>query len=94
MALAVQKRGSGLGFVNPALYSAPAATITDVKPVSDLGVIRVNYVNGVDATAGVSYFVRTFDQDSSLTTAPGWDDVTGVGQPNAVFLAAFGSGGA
>jgi hypothetical protein len=48
----------------------------------------------VDKFNGYLYSVRTFDQDSSLTTAPGWDDVTGVGQPNAVFLTAFGSGGA
>ena len=48
----------------------------------------------MDKFNGYLYSVRTFDQDSSLTTAPGWDDVTGVGQPNSVFLTAFGSGGA
>jgi hypothetical protein len=48
-------------------------------------------VNGVNKADGIVYSVRTFDQDSSLTTGPGWDDVTGVGTPNAVFLTAFGS---
>ena len=28
------------------------------------------------------WFVLTFGTDSSLTTGPGWDDVTGVGTPN------------
>jgi hypothetical protein len=28
------------------------------------------------------WFVLTFGTDSSLTTAPGWDNVTGVGTPN------------
>jgi hypothetical protein len=30
--------------------------------------------------------VLTFGTDSSLTTAPGWDNVTGVGTPNALPL--------
>ena len=30
------------------------------------------------------WFVLTFGTDSSLTTAPGWDNVTGVGTPNGV----------
>ncbi len=30
------------------------------------------------------WFVITFGTDSSLQTAPGWDDVTGVGTPNGV----------
>ena len=36
---------------------------------------RSDYVNGINADDGYIYSVRTFDQDSSLTTAPGWDDV-------------------
>jgi hypothetical protein len=28
------------------------------------------------------WFVITFGTDTSLTTAPGWDNVTGVGTPN------------
>jgi hypothetical protein len=30
--------------------------------------------------------VRTFDHDSSLTTNPGWDDVTGVGSITAAYF--------
>ena len=56
--------------------------------------VRSDFVNGLNASDGLRYTVRTFDQDSSLVTRPGWDDVTGVGTPNWVFLTAFGSGGA
>lgn len=88
MALANQSAGTGFGWANPLLYSAPKSTITDVTPVADKGVVRVNYNNGIDNTGGVSYFVRTFDQDSSLATAKGWDPVTGLGVPNPAFLTA------
>jgi hypothetical protein len=30
------------------------------------------------------WFVITFGTDSSLTTGPGWDNVTGVGTPNGM----------
>ncbi len=50
--------------------------------------MRVDYANGEDAADGLLYSVRTFNQDSSLSTAKGWDDVTGVGSPNAKWLTA------
>jgi hypothetical protein len=37
--------------------------------------------NGKKAT-----MLRSLDRDSSLATAPGWDDVTGLGSPRAVQL--------
>lgn len=89
MALAVGKNGgTGLGLLNPTIYKAKKAQITDVLPKTG-GVVRVNNNNGVDNTDGVSYFVRTFDQDSSLKTATGWDPVTGLGVPNANLIAAL-----
>lgn len=89
LALANQSAGTGFGWANPLLYSAPRSTITDVLPAGDVkGVVRVNNNNGIDPTAGVSYYVRTFDQDSSLATAKGWDPVTGLGVPNPSFLTA------
>jgi hypothetical protein len=30
------------------------------------------------------WYVLTFGTDSSLTTAPGWDNVTGLGTPNGM----------
>ena len=86
MALGVQTAGGGLGLLGPTLYSTGSRNITDVTPVDDLGVVRVNNNNGIDASNGVSYFVRTFDQDSSLATATGWDPVTGLGVPNPNFI--------
>ncbi len=91
LALANQGAGTGFGWANPLLYSAPKALITDVTHGTAngiKGVVRVNNNNGIDPTDGLSYFVRTFDQDSSLATARGWDPVTGIGVPNPKFLAA------
>ncbi len=91
-----QHASSRLGFLNIAIYKLAAAHIgafTDVTPVAGANV-RPDFANGVDKFNGYLYSIRTFDQDSSLSTAPGWDDVTGVGTPNSVFLTAFGSGGA
>jgi hypothetical protein len=36
------------------------------------------------------YSVRTFDQDSSLQTTPGYDLTTGIGSPNPGWLTAAG----
>lgn len=87
-ALTVQHGGgAGFGLMNPLIYKTATSRFTDVVPgVGDLGNVRVNYNNGVDATGGVSYFVRTFGQDSSLPVTTGWDPVTGVGVPKPSFL--------
>ena len=83
------------GLLNPALYAqarAHAGTLTDVKGVhSGDGNARPDYANGINPAGGILYSVRTFNQDSSLVTKPGWDDVTGLGTPNALFLTAFGN---
>jgi len=91
MAVADQLDGFHHGFSNPAFYQLTARTggLTDVTPVSALGVARVDYVNRVDASAGLVKSVRTFD-DQSLTihTTPGYDNVTGLGTPNGLLAAA------
>jgi subtilase family serine protease len=89
-ALAFQHAGGGVGLLNPTIY-ANAAAFTDVTGAPpDAGNVRADYVNGVDAADGIVYSVRTFDQDSSLTVGPGWDDVTGLGSPNTGWLTATG----
>jgi hypothetical protein len=40
----------------------------------------------VDASAGLSYRLRTANQTLSLATTPGYDDVTGLGTPTAAVL--------
>ncbi len=87
-ALRQQHAGGRLGFLNPSIYQqAGSAVFNDVAgSPPDAGQVRVNYNNSVDTSGGLSYFVRTFNEDSSLAVAPGWDDVTGVGSPNADWL--------
>jgi subtilase family serine protease len=91
-ALAFQHAGGGVGLLNPTIYAnASSGVFTDVAgaPV-DAGNVRADFVNGVNASDGLVYSVRTFNQDSSLTTGPGWDDVTGLGSPNSGWLTALG----
>jgi subtilase family serine protease len=87
-ALASQSAGGRLGFLNPKIYSqAGTPVFNDVKgSPRDAGVVRVDYANSENASGGLLYSVRTFDQDSSLVTVKGWDNVTGVGSPNSSWL--------
>ena len=91
-ALAVQQAGGdGLGLLNPPIYAnASSGRSRTSRPGADPGVVRVDYANGFDASGGLLYSVRTFDQDTSLAVAPGWDDVTGLGSPNSGWLTALG----
>lgn len=86
-----QAVGRRLGFADPTLYALAGAAgrpLTDVAPqgssAAPLGVVRVDFADqdGFDPARGYLYTVRTFDQDSSLVTTKGWDDVTGLGTPN------------
>src|SRR5438094_4131789 len=87
MALADQAKGSPHGFANPVFY-AHAAAFYDVRHMSG-AVVRVNYVNSVDASNGLQYRLRTFDQGLSLKTTAGWDDITGLGTPTRSFIGAL-----
>ncbi len=89
-ALAVQYASAGVGLLNPTIY-ANASSFSDVtgNPLG-LGVVRVDYIDGVDSTFGTVASVRTFNTDSSLTVTKGWDDVTGLGSPNRSWLTTLG----
>ncbi len=50
---------------------------SDVTPQGDVANARADYVNGINADDGVIYSVRTFDEDTSLFVAPGWDAFSG-----------------
>jgi len=93
MALADQKAGRVHGFANPFFYKkASSGAFNDVvNPSSTVAVVRTNFNNGVDASAGLSYRLRTMNQTLSLMTTTGYDDVTGLGTPNANFLAVIGT---
>jgi hypothetical protein len=54
-------------------------------------VVRADFINAVSSANGITYSVRSFDDDSSLATTTGWDDVTGVGSPSPAYYDATGS---
>jgi subtilase family serine protease len=87
-ALTTQHAGGRIGLLNPVLYAqAGSKSFTDIKGTPpDAGNVRVDYANGIDNSNGLLYSVRTFNQDSSLKIAKGWDDVTGIGSPNKNWL--------
>ena len=82
--------GTVHGFANPALYAAGSYTdVTD--PASTQAVVRVDYRNGIDAADGTLISLRTMNQTVTLDTTAGYDDVTGMGSPNAAWFAAMTS---
>ena len=84
-ALADQSAGHAHGFANPAIDRlAGSGALRDVvNPAATLSVVRVDFVNGVDATGGLRTSLRSLNQTQSLAARPGYDDVTGVGSPGA-----------
>ncbi len=89
-ALSLQNQGgAGAGLLNEVIYANRAA-FTDVKAKPrQAGVVRVDFANGENASDGLLYSVRTFNQDSSLSTTKGYDLVTGLGVPNGGWLTAI-----
>jgi subtilase family serine protease len=89
-ALTLQHAGHSVGLLNPVIYNH-RASFTDVKGnPPQAGDVRVDFANGENASGGLLYSVRTFDQDSSLQTTPGYDLTTGIGSPNPGWLTAAG----
>jgi hypothetical protein len=82
-ALADQAAGHAHGFANPTIYahSATPAFRDVTQPAQQLGVVRVDFLNGVDATDHTVDSLRAFNQTLSLELRPRYDDVTGVGSP-------------
>ena len=55
----------------------------------DAGNIRVDFVNGLDASAGYTYSVRSFNTtNTTLKVGVGWDTETGWGSARVGWLAA------
>ncbi|HEY3764633.1 MAG TPA: S53 family peptidase [Gaiellales bacterium] len=86
MALADQLSGHPHGFVNPALYGlAGSPAMHDVVGGHrSLAVLR----NALQPDGSIVTHLRSLDRDSSLTAAPGWDPVTGLGSFNVPYLLA------
>jgi subtilase family serine protease len=94
MAIADQAARRPHGFANPALYRLYGSkALYDPKPLSGVGVVRVDYVNSVDATEGLVTSLRSLDVEvgTILRTRKGYDDITGIGSPNGpAFVRALG----
>lgn len=102
-AVANQVAGTPLGFLNPSIYraySTGGSGYYDVDQADQFGttlnsplpaVVRVNYNNSEDASAGLSYVLRTQEEpNQTLHSTKGYDTATGVGTPNgAAFFAAI-----
>jgi subtilase family serine protease len=86
MALADQVARHPHGFANPALYrAAGSSAFRDIRPGPKRAVVRNNFANDENDADGLLTSVRTFDfPGQSIHTAPGYDDVTGLGTPNGV----------
>jgi subtilase family serine protease len=87
MALVDQQRaahGMGpAGLASQYLYNLPTGAVHDVSNTSSFSLYYGSRYSG-------SFFQPTFNQDSSLAVGTGWDDVTGVGTPDApAFVAAL-----
>ena len=87
VAIANQWAQRSLGFLNPRLYKLAGTsafrdvTVKTPRAVTD-GVVRVDFINGLDYTGGLRTSLRTLNQTESIFVRPGYDDVTGVGSPN------------
>lgn len=93
-ALAQQARGGkAIGFANPSIYAKYGSKayhdVTDNPTGSGLGVARVDFTNGYDASEGLITSVRSLGKDSSLSAVKGYDDVTGVGTPASGYVESY-----
>jgi subtilase family serine protease len=77
------------GLASQYLYNLPAGAVHDVLPPT-FGSSNMSAAGGSDSKSlfygsfySGSFFNVGFNADTSLDTAPGWDDVTGVGTPDA-----------
>jgi subtilase family serine protease len=87
---AIQAAGHPLGFANPALYQLQAKGSPAIRDVKAVNPADPPIVFG--AQLGVSEatdFLTTFGEDSSLQTATGYDDATGLGAATDCFVTAF-----
>lgn len=94
-AVADQLAGAPLGFLNPRIYAAYTAgtgAYYDVDQADQFGttvndplpsIVRVNYKNSEDPSAGLTYSLRTEEEpNQTLHSTRGFDTATGVGTPN------------
>ncbi|HTZ08999.1 MAG TPA: S53 family peptidase [Acidimicrobiales bacterium] len=108
VALAAQRAGRSLGFLNPALYAMARAHtgLVDVVRGPRQAQTEIDDADPADPAAGTFVTTRIVDYQGaetycppsggtcrsaavSLSTGPGYDDMTGVGSPALGFVAAL-----
>ncbi|MFC1443180.1 S53 family peptidase [Streptacidiphilus sp. N1-10] len=89
---AEQETGHSFGFANPLLYSLDRAgvfhDVTEHPAAAGPGPLTA--VRDMGAAAGdLRYILYTLGQDYGLPAAPGYDEATGLGSPDAAYLRWF-----
>jgi len=88
-ALKIQASGHGLGLLNPGIYADHSGFHDVTGSIPDAGNIRVDFANGLDASSGYLYSVRTLNTtNTTLTVGSGWDSETGWGSARVGWLTA------
>jgi subtilase family serine protease len=83
MLLAQQNAGRHFGFANALLYKNPKA-FHDIVPLSPLQAVALPLGDGTNAAIPFDF------NEQTISTAKGWDSVTGLGTPNGKsFIAAI-----
>ena len=80
ISLASQGRATPIGFANPLLYSTKVQrSIRDILPTR--APVAMAFTSNLDTSGCYESCLITTDRDTSLHTAYGFDDVTGLGTP-------------
>jgi subtilase family serine protease len=109
-----QSAGGSIGFLNPTLYSVDVqhpTAFNDIVPAPNpdaTAVIRVDYINTVNASAGFVVSLRAIDYQGmetycdgtgncasrlvTVNTAPGFDGMTGIGTVGPQFIERMAKG--
>ena len=81
IALANDRRGKPLGFANPLLYARRAA-FRDIVRYGRAGAgVRVDFVNGANASAGRRVVAKAFEEWGENVPRRGYDTAAGLGSP-------------
>jgi hypothetical protein len=63
------------------------SAITDVTaPSTPEATVRTNLTNPADKTSPLTWLLQTIDVPTTIYSAPGYDDQTGVGTPNGLYF--------
>jgi subtilase family serine protease len=85
---AISYNGSAVGFINPLLYrDIDTSAITDVLPTShEQATVRTNLSHPLFPNSAREFVLQTIGVPTTIVTAPGYDDMTGVGTPNGMYF--------